>query len=84
MAKQARNSQQERRRYVCLRCGHRWKAKQARPPAKCPKCYSPLWAIPRQRKGDYSRVGLHNKLKALHRRLGDIPAMAGVKEDGES
>lgn len=86
MAKKTKSCQPEKIRLMfwCHRCGHKWKGRKDRPPVKCPGCDSVLWATPRRTKGAYRGTGMHNKLKALQKKLGRIPAMAGVKEDGES
>lgn len=34
----------------CLRCEHTWSPKESRPPKVCPKCKSPYWSRPRERK----------------------------------
>jgi len=38
--------------YICERCGHAWTARYPTkpPPRTCPKCKSPYWDRPRQRK----------------------------------
>ena len=33
---------------VCLRCGHRWIARQPEPPKQCPRCHSPYYQRPRR------------------------------------
>ena len=37
--------------YICDRCGHKWVPRQQGvEPKVCPKCKSPYWSRPRQRK----------------------------------
>jgi len=59
--------------YTCNRCGHTWRGRLNRPPAECPKCRSRLWCVPKRKKGDYRRCGIHNRIKSMARRLRAIP-----------
>ena len=37
-------------RLKCLRCGHTWVPRREKPPKTCPKCHSPYWNKPRQKR----------------------------------
>jgi len=37
--------------YECARCGHRWVPRSEAHPTICPKCKSPYWDRPREKKG---------------------------------
>jgi predicted Zn-ribbon and HTH transcriptional regulator len=39
-----------RRRHRCLRCGHEWRSRLARP-TTCPQCRNPYWDRPKTRNG---------------------------------
>ena len=36
---------------TCERCGHEWRTRTDDTPTICPKCKSPYWNRPRQKKG---------------------------------
>ena len=36
--------------YLCSRCGHKWQRRKKVEPVCCPKCKSPYWDRPREKK----------------------------------
>ena len=42
--------------YRCERCEHEWVPREEQPPRVCPRCKSPYWDRPRQKKQGKART----------------------------